>query len=164
MLTCTDCEENFSSKDTLKRHKYERHCKKCTITITVEGICEKVIVERKNDILQCPFCNKEHLTREGIKSHIQKSKCKAALFNERTKTTKKRNYDTAVLNACGALLFEKSHQDQIFQLVDSMNLSPICLTTDQGEEVNALVHVNDVSQICNSNFTKAIPVSKKKKS
>ncbi|ORE01638.1 hypothetical protein BCV72DRAFT_235968 [Rhizopus microsporus var. microsporus] len=37
MLTCTDCEENFNSKDTLKRHKYERHCKKCTITVTVEG-------------------------------------------------------------------------------------------------------------------------------
>lgn len=75
------------------------------------------------------------------------------------KEPRQRNYDTAVLNACSALLFEKSHQDQIFQLVDSMNLSLICLTTNQGEEVNALVHVDDVSQICNSNFTKAIPVS-----
>ncbi|KAI8883337.1 hypothetical protein K501DRAFT_333369, partial [Backusella circina FSU 941] len=162
MLTCTDCKENFNTNDTLKRHKYERHCKKCTITATAEGISEKVVIERKNDRLQCPFCNKEHLTREGIKSHILKSKCKAALINERIKTAKKRNYDTAVLNACGALLFEKPQQDQIFQLVDTMNLSPICLTTNQGEEVNVLVHVDDVSQVCNSNFTKAIPVSKKK--
>ncbi|KAI9243956.1 hypothetical protein EDC94DRAFT_552133 [Helicostylum pulchrum] len=77
---------------------------------------------------------------------------------------KKRNYDTAVLNACGALLFEKPQQDQIFQLVDAMNLSPICLTTNQGEEVNVLMRVDDVSQICNSNFTKAIPVSQKKNS
>lgn len=103
------------------------------------------------------------MTRDGIKSHILKSKCKATLFNERTKTTKKRNYDAAVLNACGALLFKKPHQDQIFQLVDAMNLSPICLTTNQGQEVNTLVHVDNVSQICNSNFTKAIPVSKRKK-
>ncbi|KAG1470300.1 hypothetical protein G6F56_002764 [Rhizopus delemar] len=42
-----------------------------------------------------------------------KSKCKTALFNERTKTTKKRNFDTAVLNACGTLLFEKPHQEMV---------------------------------------------------
>ncbi|KAG0734644.1 hypothetical protein G6F23_012211 [Rhizopus arrhizus] len=122
MLTCTDCEENFNTNGTLKRHKYERHCKKCTITATVE----------------------------------------AALFNERTKTTKKRNYDTAVLNACGALLFEKPHQEMVLKVVSSVNLKPVSMVNSDGEEFNVLAHESQFQQIQKNDIQSASVVAKKR--
>ena len=103
------------------------------------------------------------MTREGIKSHILKSKCKAALFNERTKTTKKRNYDTAVLNACGALLFEKPHQEMVLKVVSSVNLKPVSMVTSDGEEFNVLTHESQFQQIQKNDIQSASVVAKKKR-
>lgn len=102
------------------------------------------------------------MTREGIKSHILKSKCKAALFNERTKTTKKRNYDTAVLNACGALLFEKPHQEMVLKVVSSVNLKPVSMVTSDGEEFNVLTHESQFQQIQKNDIQSASVVAKKR--
>lgn len=73
------------------------------------------------------------MTREGIKPNLQKLKCEAAFSNERTKTTKKRNYGTDVLNACGAFLFEKP-QEMVRKVNSSVNFKPVSMANSDGKE------------------------------
>ena len=78
-----------------------------------------------------------------------------------TTTTKKRNYDAAVLNACGALLFEKPHQKMVLKVVSSVNLKPVSMVTSDGEEFNVLTHESQFQQIQKNDIQRASVVAKK---
>ncbi|KAI8638652.1 hypothetical protein BD408DRAFT_321985, partial [Parasitella parasitica] len=72
---------------------------------------------------------------------------------------KKRNYDTAVLNACGALLFEKPHQEMVLKVVSSVNLKPVSMVNSDGEEFNVLTHESQFQQIQKNDIQSASVVA-----
>lgn len=61
------------------------------------------------------------------------------------------NYDTAVVNACDSSLFEKTHQEMVLKVVSSVNLKPISMVNNDGEEFNVLMHEIQFQQIQEKN-------------
>lgn len=62
-------------------------------------------------------------------------------------TPVKRSYDAAVLNACGALLYKKPHQEKILHVVFSRNLEHVSMIDGKGQEINVLSHKSQLEDI-----------------
>ncbi|EIE80628.1 hypothetical protein RO3G_05333 [Rhizopus delemar RA 99-880] len=72
---------------------------------------------------------------------------------------KKRKYDAAVLDACGALLFEKPHEEMVLKVVSSVNLKPVSMVNSDGEELNVLAHESQFQQIQKNDIQSASVVA-----
>ncbi|CEI86676.1 hypothetical protein RMCBS344292_01108 [Rhizopus microsporus] len=162
---CPKCPgKKIANKGSLKQHSYEYHCNKCTISVSDEDQTTKITITRVNSVLHCPACKESFSSRRNLKTHLNKSKCKKTLFVETTEQNHitKRDYDSAVLNACGGIQFEKNHQ-QILKIIDAAHLKPLCLIDNKGEEHNVLVTEEHIHKICDNYIISIQPVKKKKK-
>lgn len=104
-------------------------------------------------------------SRQNLKTHLNKSKCKKTLFVETAEQNHitKRDYGSAVLNACGGIQFEKNHQQQILKIAKAVNLKPLSLINDKGVEQNVFVAEEHIHEICSNKIDSIQPVPKKQK-